>query len=71
MSAYDPLYDPARPLPPVESLDLELAATDRILDETAGLNIHSDDDMLRAAVALNIRLRLLAEAVRAERGEQP
>ncbi|MFJ2961200.1 hypothetical protein ACIPIC_02685 [Streptomyces collinus] len=70
MSAYDPLHDPGRDAPEHVSLDFEIAVTRRILDETAGLNIHSDVDMLKAALALNARLRCLLAAIEAERGEQ-
>lgn len=69
MSAFDPLHGPDDTIPEPASLDVEIAATRRILDETAGLNIHDADHMLQAAVALNIRVRVLLAAVEAERGE--
>ena len=65
MTDYDPLFDPATDVPAVYSLDIEIAATRRILGETKALNIHSGDDMLHAAVALNIRLRALLAAIEA------
>ncbi|MFI8191396.1 hypothetical protein ACIF8T_21675 [Streptomyces sp. NPDC085946] len=70
MSAYEPLHKPGTVIPELASVDAEITVTDRILDETAGLNIHSDRDMLHAALALNTRLRALLAAVKAERGEQ-
>lgn len=69
MSSYDPLHDPSAVTPEPGVLDIEIAVTQRILDETASLNIHSDRDMLRAAVALNRRARALLAALKAERGE--
>ncbi|MFD4259976.1 hypothetical protein ACFWR9_20745 [Streptomyces sp. NPDC058534] len=69
-TAYDPLYDESRaPAGPFD-LDVEVAVTRQILDETAGLNIHSDVDMMKAAFSLNARLRCLLAAVEAERGEK-
>lgn len=68
VTAYDPLYDPEHDAPAAYSLDVEIATTRRILDETASLNIHSDRDMLHAAVALNTRLRTLLAAIEAVRG---
>ncbi|MGV9337869.1 hypothetical protein [Streptomyces sp. NPDC003688] len=69
-ASYSPLrkaeYGPSFP----GSVDRELAATRRILDETASLNIHSHDEMLRAAVALDCRVRGLVAALDAERGER-
>lgn len=69
MSAYDPLHESGKEYPQPASLEVEIAVTRRILDETAGLNIHDSDHMLRAAVALNVRVRSLLAAVEAERGE--
>jgi hypothetical protein len=68
--AYDALHGADRTVPGHEPLDIEIAVTRRILDETAGLNIHSDRDMLKAAIALNCRVRALLAAVEAERGER-
>ncbi|MFF7973852.1 hypothetical protein [Streptomyces sp. NPDC007905] len=70
MSAYDPLHEPGKEYPAPYSLDIEITATRRILDETAGLNIHSYGDMLHAAVSLNTRVRQLLAAIDAERGER-
>lgn len=70
MTAYDPLHGPDDVTPPPASLDVEIAVTRRVLDETAGLNIHDGVDMLKAAVALNARVRALLAAVQAERGER-
>lgn len=69
MGSYDPLHDPGREAPEHTSLDVEIAVTLQVLDETAGLNIHSDDDMRSAAFALNCRVRSLLAAIVAERGE--
>jgi hypothetical protein len=72
MSAvYDPLHTPdSAPSGPF-SLDVEIAVTRRILDETADLNIHDDNAMRTAAFALNARVRVLLAALDAERGERP
>lgn len=60
-------YDYGAPIP--FDVTAELAMTAEILDETAGASIHNDEDMIRSAVALRMRLRSLAAAVIAERGE--
>ncbi|HEY9408449.1 MAG TPA: hypothetical protein VIP77_02615 [Jiangellaceae bacterium] len=70
MSAFDPLHGEGDTTPKPATLDVEIAVTRRILDETAGLNIHSDDDMRSAAFALNARIRSLLAAIEAERGER-
>lgn len=67
--SYDPLYDPSRAPAGPFILDVEIAVTLQILDETASLNIHDDVDMQKAAFALNARIRCLLAAVQAERGE--
>lgn len=64
--AFDPLYGPDQTTPEPASLDIEIAVTRRILEETAGLNIHDRDDMLKAAVALDCRVRALLAALDAE-----
>lgn len=69
MSTYDPLHDPDVTLPTPSDLDTEMAVAQRILGETASLNIHSKADMQSAAFALNTRLRVLLAAIQAERGE--
>ncbi|NEA61340.1 hypothetical protein [Streptomyces sp. SID12488] len=66
---YDPLREPGYTTTGFESLEAEIAVTRRILDETAPLNIHSSEDMLKAAVALDCRVRGLLAALDAERGE--
>lgn len=66
---YDPLYEPGKEPPGPFDLDVEIAVTRRILAETASLNIHNDADMVKAAFALNNRIRALLAAVEAERGE--
>lgn len=60
-------YDDGDPAP----LDVasELRMTAEALAETASADIHNDQDMIRSAVILHIRLRALAAAVNAERGE--
>lgn len=67
---YDPLHDPGKTPPVTASLDIEIAVTRQILEETAGRNIHSDSDMRSAAFALNCRIRALLAAIEAERGER-
>ncbi|MFJ7341437.1 hypothetical protein ACIQU3_14230 [Streptomyces sp. NPDC101110] len=68
--SYTPLHDPARAISEPAHLDVEIAVTRQILDETAGLNIHSDDDMRSAAFALDCRVRALLAAIEAARGER-
>jgi hypothetical protein len=67
--SYDPLHDPSNKPDGPFDLSVEIAVTRRILDETAALNIHDDNDMRSAAFALNARIRGLLAAVEAERGE--
>lgn len=68
MTAYDPLHEPGKtPAGPFD-LSVEIAVTRRVLDETAGLNIHDDADMHKAAFALNARIRCLLAAIEADRG---
>ncbi|MCI3240238.1 hypothetical protein [Streptomyces spinosisporus] len=67
-SAHDPLFGPNDPSPEPASLAVEIAASRRILDETAGLNIHDHSAMLHAAVSLNLRLRGVLAALDKERG---
>ena len=66
---YEPLREPGHTPPPPASLDIELATTRRILAETAPLNMHSHDDMTRAAVALDCRVRALLAVLDTCRGE--
>ncbi|MEU1141832.1 hypothetical protein ABZ392_33990 [Streptomyces sp. NPDC005885] len=66
---YEPLREPDYTPSGLNSVEVELAVTRRILDETAPLNIHRHMDMLRAAVSLDCRLRALVAALDAERGE--
>lgn len=68
-TAYEPLREPDYTPPAPCSLDVEIAATRRILDETAPLNIHDHMGMLKAAIALDCRARALLAALDAERGE--
>lgn len=60
-------YDYGDPIP--SDITDELAMTAEIIHETATASIHNVDDMIRAAVGLRHRLRTLAAAVTAERGE--
>jgi hypothetical protein len=69
MSTYDPLHTPDREPSGPFDVDVEITVTERILAETAGLNIHDDGDMRNAALFLNVRLRTLLAAIKAERGE--
>lgn len=68
-TAYDPLHGPDDTTPEPASLGIEIAVTRRILAETAALNIHDRRDLLKAAVALDCRVRGLLAALDAERGE--
>ncbi|MEU1515548.1 hypothetical protein ABZ490_25930 [Streptomyces sp. NPDC005811] len=61
-------YDGGIPVPQSVAAELDMAAA--TLAESADADIFNDQDMIRSAVALRIRLRGLAAAVRAERGEQ-
>ncbi|MFE6126779.1 hypothetical protein ACFQ6Q_00680 [Streptomyces sp. NPDC056437] len=65
---YEALHGPDDTTPKPASLDVEIATTRRILDETAPLNIHSFNDMLKAAVALNCRVRALLAVLDNEAG---
>ncbi|MFJ7238240.1 hypothetical protein ACIQWB_14055 [Streptomyces olivaceus] len=67
--SYAPLYDPDKAPEGPFNLDVEIAVTRRILDETAGLNIYDDIDMMNAAFSLDTRLRCLLAAIETERGE--
>ncbi|MDX3839028.1 hypothetical protein [Streptomyces europaeiscabiei] len=69
MTAYEPLHTPDRAPSGPFHLDVEIAVTRQILDETGSLNIHNDVDMQNAAFALNARLRCLLAAIEDERGE--
>ncbi|MFR0358616.1 hypothetical protein [Streptomyces sediminimaris] len=62
LGAYD-----GDPIPLDVAAELTMAA--RVLDETAAADIHDTADMIRSAVALRMRLRGLAAAMEAERGE--
>ncbi|MET8401408.1 hypothetical protein [Streptomyces sp900116325] len=67
--AYTPLYDPATDgrayVPP---LDQAIDRARKVLDEKATANIHDTDEMLRAAVGLEMRLRSLVAALDKEAG---
>ncbi|MCM1976803.1 hypothetical protein [Streptomyces sp. G1] len=52
-----------------EDVDAELRMAARVLESTATASVHDQEDMIRSAVALRIRLVALAAAVNAERGE--
>ncbi|MFF3911562.1 hypothetical protein ACFYZJ_37800 [Streptomyces sp. NPDC001848] len=64
--AYDPLFGPEETTPEPASLEGELRLMRKVLAETASLNIHSHNDMLQAAVALDRRVRGLLAALGAE-----
>ncbi|QIY96942.1 hypothetical protein HEP87_26760 [Streptomyces sp. S1D4-11] len=68
-TSYDPLHGPDEEPPFPASLDGELKLTRQLLNEVATANIHDHPDMLKAAVALNCRVRGLLAALDAERGE--
>ncbi|MFJ6810631.1 hypothetical protein ACIQRK_32285 [Streptomyces anulatus] len=65
---HSPLYDPADDLPWAPSLDVALDQARRVLAEKANANIHDRDEMIRAAVSLEIRLRQLVAALDEEAG---
>ena len=69
-TSYDPLHEPSKAPSGPFDLDVEIAVTRQILDETAGLNIHDNVDMMQAAFALNARVRALLAAIEAERGDR-
>jgi hypothetical protein len=68
-TSYDPLHGPDEEPPFPASLDGELKLTRELLDEIADANIHDHRAMLKAAVALDCRVRGLLAALDAERGE--
>ncbi|WP_405431144.1 hypothetical protein [Streptomyces anulatus] len=65
---HSPLYDPADDLPWAPSLDVALDQARRVLAEKANANIHDRDEMIRAAVGLEMRLRQLVAALDKEVG---
>ncbi|WP_406144148.1 hypothetical protein [Streptomyces anulatus] len=65
---HSPLYDPADDLPWAPSLDVALDQARRVLAEKANANIHDRDEMIRAAVGLEMRLRQLVAALDKEAG---
>lgn len=69
MTAYNPLHGPDDAEPFACLLDGELKLAREALDRHATDNIHDHNAMVRAAVELDYRLRALAAAVNAERGE--
>ncbi|WP_030585671.1 hypothetical protein [Streptomyces anulatus] len=63
-TSYTPLHDPERDaLRYVSPLDQALRHAREVLAETATANIHNHDEMLRAAVGLEMRLRQLVAAL--------
>jgi hypothetical protein len=60
-------YDYGDPVPLDVTDELRMAA--EALTETATSDIHDVEDMIRSAVKLRFRLRSLAAAVSADRGE--
>ncbi|WP_327162842.1 hypothetical protein [Streptomyces zaomyceticus] len=65
---HDPERDTLRYVPPLNSA-IERAR--EVLTEYAGANIHDHNEMLRVAVALDLRLRSLVAALDAEEGRTP
>ncbi|MFE3475704.1 hypothetical protein ACFXOI_29480 [Streptomyces bacillaris] len=66
---HSPLYDEATDSPPwTPSLDVALDQARRTLAEKATANIHDPDEMIRAAVGLEMRLRQLIAALDQEAG---
>lgn len=63
-TGYTPLHDPETDaLSYVLPLDSALRHARAVLDEQAPANIHDRDEMLRAAVSLEMRLRQLVAAI--------
>ena len=68
-TGYTPLYDPERDaLSYVSPLGSALDRAREVLEEKATANIHDHDEMLRAAVSLEMRLRQLVAALDKEAG---
>lgn len=68
-TSYTPLHDPERDaLRYVSPLDQALRHAREVLAEKATANIHDHDEMLRAAVGLEMRLRQLVAALDTEAG---
>ncbi|MGW6583423.1 hypothetical protein ACWF76_29275 [Streptomyces globisporus] len=66
---HSPLYDPVADHSPwTPSLDVALNQARRVLAEKATANIHDLDEMIRAAVGLEMRLRQLVAALDKEAG---
>ncbi|MEU2800262.1 hypothetical protein [Streptomyces sp. NPDC007117] len=66
-TSYTPLYDPEKDaLGYVPPLSAALDQARLVLAEKATANIHDHDDMIRAAVGLEMRLRQLVAALEAE-----
>ncbi|MFD8640827.1 hypothetical protein ACFV14_11015 [Streptomyces zaomyceticus] len=66
-ASVSPLHDPERDaLGYTVPLDSAIRRAREVLDEHAGANIHDHNEMLRAAVALDLRLRSLIAALAAE-----
>ncbi|UQA34800.1 hypothetical protein [Streptomyces sp. HNA39] len=66
---HSPLYDEATDGHPwTPSLDVALDQARRTLAEKATANIHDPDEMIRAAVGLEMRLRQLIAALDQEAG---
>ncbi|MEU5716581.1 hypothetical protein AB0G71_12450 [Streptomyces sp. NPDC020403] len=68
-TSHTPLYDPATDsltyAPPV---DAALRHARAVLEDKATANIHDHDEMIRAAVGLEMRLRQLVAALDKEAG---
>ncbi|KUL26631.1 hypothetical protein [Streptomyces regalis] len=71
-TSYTPLFNPDtdEPLTPL-SVDDELRMAQQTLEKVGSYNIHDHMQMIRAAVALDDRMRSLISALDAERGERP
>ncbi|MEU1497012.1 hypothetical protein [Streptomyces sp. NPDC005732] len=67
---FERLREPGYVTADVYPLDSEIGITRHVLEEVAALNIHSHDDMLKAAVTLDCRVRALLASLDAERGDR-
>ncbi|MDF2710602.1 MAG: hypothetical protein K0R62_6254 [Nonomuraea muscovyensis] len=70
MNAYAPLHGPEDTDPDVHTVDLALRMAREAIDRAALKNVHSQGQMLMAAIELDFALRQLVTAVEAERGER-
>lgn len=72
IASYTPLHNPSVPRGPwVPPVDVARRVARAALDQHASTNTHDADQLFRAAVALEITLRDLLDALDAEEGRTP